>query len=168
MCIRDSYKTRPQVRTLRQTFILRSNSRSHRSSRNRTFCWDCHRSWRPRSKRRSCGSRSLPFEKLLYCSRIWTNWWLFASFWWSPQRPRCTAFAPPSDRRRPLRICPARSPRSRLGSAAGFERMFVPQAFTPSLKLYYRHTCTLLGLSLIHIWRCRRYAVCRSRWSPYH
>ena len=24
------------------------------------------------------------------------------------------------------------------------------------------------GLSLIHIWRCRRYAVCRSRWSPYH
>ena len=26
----------------------------------------------------------------------------------------------------------------------------------------------LLQLSLIHIWRCRRYAVCRSRWSPYH
>ena len=25
-----------------------------------------------------------------------------------------------------------------------------------------------LRLSLIHIWRCRRYAVCRSRWSPYH
>ena len=24
------------------------------------------------------------------------------------------------------------------------------------------------ALSLIHIWRCRRYAVCRSRWSPYH
>ena len=24
------------------------------------------------------------------------------------------------------------------------------------------------SLSLIHIWRCRRYAVCRSRWSPYH
>ena len=24
------------------------------------------------------------------------------------------------------------------------------------------------GLSLIHIRRCRRYAVCRSRWSPYH
>ena len=24
------------------------------------------------------------------------------------------------------------------------------------------------NLSLIHIWRCRRYAVCRSRWSPYH
>ena len=26
----------------------------------------------------------------------------------------------------------------------------------------------LTKLSLIHIWRCRRYAVCRSRWSPYH
>eukprot|EP00826_Nyctotherus_ovalis_P022867 TRINITY_DN17653_c0_g1_i3.p1 TRINITY_DN17653_c0_g1~~TRINITY_DN17653_c0_g1_i3.p1 ORF type:complete len:103 (+),score=20.96 TRINITY_DN17653_c0_g1_i3:673-981(+) len=26
----------------------------------------------------------------------------------------------------------------------------------------------ILLLSLIHICRCRRYAVCRSRWSPYH
>ena len=25
-----------------------------------------------------------------------------------------------------------------------------------------------LILSLIHIWRCRRYSLCRSRWSPYH
>ena len=25
-----------------------------------------------------------------------------------------------------------------------------------------------LGLSLIHIWRCRRSTLCRSRWSPYH
>ena len=25
-----------------------------------------------------------------------------------------------------------------------------------------------LFLSLIHIWRCRRYSLCRSRWSPYH
>ena len=25
-----------------------------------------------------------------------------------------------------------------------------------------------VGLSLIHIWRCRRYSLCRSRWSPYH
>ena len=24
------------------------------------------------------------------------------------------------------------------------------------------------NLSLIHIWRCRRYSLCRSRWSPYH
>ena len=26
----------------------------------------------------------------------------------------------------------------------------------------------LQGLSLIHIWRCRRSTLCRSRWSPYH
>ena len=25
-----------------------------------------------------------------------------------------------------------------------------------------------ISLSLIHIWRCRRYSLCRSRWSPYH
>ena len=30
------------------------------------------------------------------------------------------------------------------------------------------HRRLLVKLSLIHIWRCRRYAVCRSRWSPYH
>ena len=27
---------------------------------------------------------------------------------------------------------------------------------------------TTLYLSLIHIWRCRRSTLCRSRWSPYH
>ena len=26
----------------------------------------------------------------------------------------------------------------------------------------------ILELSLIHICRCRRYSLCRSRWSPYH
>ena len=26
----------------------------------------------------------------------------------------------------------------------------------------------LITLSLIHIWRCRRSTLCRSRWSPYH
>ena len=25
-----------------------------------------------------------------------------------------------------------------------------------------------MNLSLIHIWRCRRSTLCRSRWSPYH
>eukprot|EP00826_Nyctotherus_ovalis_P033055 TRINITY_DN26661_c0_g2_i1.p1 TRINITY_DN26661_c0_g2~~TRINITY_DN26661_c0_g2_i1.p1 ORF type:complete len:100 (-),score=11.20 TRINITY_DN26661_c0_g2_i1:9-308(-) len=34
-------------------------------------------------------------------------------------------------------------------------------------KLIVSIPCTL-RLSLIHICRCRRYAVCRSRWSPYH
>ena len=29
-----------------------------------------------------------------------------------------------------------------------------------------QHKC--LYLSLIHIWRCRRASMCRSRWSPYH
>eukprot|EP00826_Nyctotherus_ovalis_P011845 TRINITY_DN13083_c0_g1_i4.p1 TRINITY_DN13083_c0_g1~~TRINITY_DN13083_c0_g1_i4.p1 ORF type:complete len:109 (+),score=24.98 TRINITY_DN13083_c0_g1_i4:458-784(+) len=33
----------------------------------------------------------------------------------------------------------------------------------PSLKYEW-----VYKLSLIHICRCRRYAVCRSRWSPYH
>ena len=28
--------------------------------------------------------------------------------------------------------------------------------------------CGGLDLSLIHIWRCRRSTLCRSRWSPYH
>eukprot|EP00826_Nyctotherus_ovalis_P018386 TRINITY_DN15506_c0_g2_i1.p2 TRINITY_DN15506_c0_g2~~TRINITY_DN15506_c0_g2_i1.p2 ORF type:complete len:147 (-),score=47.36 TRINITY_DN15506_c0_g2_i1:12-452(-) len=34
-----------------------------------------------------------------------------------------------------------------------------------------RNPAEIIGnsdLSLIHICRCRRYAVCRSRWSPYH
>ena len=30
------------------------------------------------------------------------------------------------------------------------------------------HTHTHTHLSLIHIWRCRRGVLCRSRWSPYH
>eukprot|EP00826_Nyctotherus_ovalis_P031782 TRINITY_DN2552_c0_g5_i1.p1 TRINITY_DN2552_c0_g5~~TRINITY_DN2552_c0_g5_i1.p1 ORF type:complete len:557 (-),score=100.66 TRINITY_DN2552_c0_g5_i1:17-1687(-) len=30
------------------------------------------------------------------------------------------------------------------------------------------YVATVVILSLIHICRCRRYAVCRSRWSPYH
>eukprot|EP00826_Nyctotherus_ovalis_P015892 TRINITY_DN14558_c0_g1_i2.p2 TRINITY_DN14558_c0_g1~~TRINITY_DN14558_c0_g1_i2.p2 ORF type:complete len:211 (-),score=7.02 TRINITY_DN14558_c0_g1_i2:22-654(-) len=45
------------------------------------------------------------------------------------------------------------------------------------LKLVFNECCTHnqlhetfthIRLSLIHICRCRRYAVCRSRWSPYH
>ena len=31
---------------------------------------------------------------------------------------------------------------------------------------YFTHIIS--NLSLIHIWRCRRYSLCRSRWSPYH
>ena len=32
----------------------------------------------------------------------------------------------------------------------------------------HKHKHTHAHLSLIHIWRCRRVTVCRSRWSPYH
>ena len=32
----------------------------------------------------------------------------------------------------------------------------------------YLITVYRLYLSLIHIWRCRRSTLCRSRWSPYH
>ena len=38
-------------------------------------------------------------------------------------------------------------------------------AFVPNFS---HHKLTVFELSLIHIRRCRRYAVCRSRWSPYH
>ena len=31
-----------------------------------------------------------------------------------------------------------------------------------------RSRCGYYSLSLIHIWRCRRSTLCRSRWSPYH
>ena len=31
-----------------------------------------------------------------------------------------------------------------------------------------RRICVIIVLSLIHIWRCRRSTLCRSRWSPYH
>ena len=31
-----------------------------------------------------------------------------------------------------------------------------------------RRLITIHYLSLIHIWRCRRSTLCRSRWSPYH
>eukprot|EP00826_Nyctotherus_ovalis_P029127 TRINITY_DN22973_c0_g1_i2.p1 TRINITY_DN22973_c0_g1~~TRINITY_DN22973_c0_g1_i2.p1 ORF type:complete len:211 (-),score=59.17 TRINITY_DN22973_c0_g1_i2:10-642(-) len=37
-----------------------------------------------------------------------------------------------------------------------------------SIKEHETKLNAVLILSLIHICRCRRYAVCRSRWSPYH
>ena len=40
--------------------------------------------------------------------------------------------------------------------------------FLKTLTLLRTFKQWVLELSLIHIWRCRRYAVCRSRWSPYH
>ena len=39
---------------------------------------------------------------------------------------------------------------------------------TVTLQWHYSDTTVTLQLSLIHIWRCRRSTLCRSRWSPYH
>ena len=35
-------------------------------------------------------------------------------------------------------------------------------------NLFRKDVVYLHTLSLIHIWRCRRSTLCRSRWSPYH
>ena len=55
-----------------------------------------------------------------------------------------------------------------------------PSATTVTTTLWVKKNCTKLflqylcqtklyfDLSLIHIWRCRRSTLCRSRWSPYH
>ena len=37
-----------------------------------------------------------------------------------------------------------------------------------SQEVRWRPRGPLQSLSLIHIWRCRRSTLCRSRWSPYH
>ena len=36
------------------------------------------------------------------------------------------------------------------------------------IKWYHHVRNNEVRLSLIHIWRCRRSTLCRSRWSPYH
>ena len=38
----------------------------------------------------------------------------------------------------------------------------------PMHALQMNCACITHNLSLIHIWRCRRSTLCRSRWSPYH
>ena len=40
--------------------------------------------------------------------------------------------------------------------------------FDPVCTYFWSWCMTSIILSLIHIWRCRRYSLCRSRWSPYH
>ena len=51
-------------------------------------------------------------------------------------------------------------------SSLMFDRFFVRIAVKCQLKL--RTKILYKNLSLIHIWRCRRSTLCRSRWSPYH
>ena len=53
------------------------------------------------------------------------------------------------------------------------ERVFTPKVTKINrIDVGYRQSpdsrVTAIRLSLIHNRRCRRYAVCRSRWSPYH
>ena len=40
--------------------------------------------------------------------------------------------------------------------------------FYKSRRKLFSCVCIAWYLSLIHIWRCRRSTLCRSRWSPYH
>eukprot|EP00826_Nyctotherus_ovalis_P029027 TRINITY_DN22891_c0_g1_i1.p1 TRINITY_DN22891_c0_g1~~TRINITY_DN22891_c0_g1_i1.p1 ORF type:complete len:137 (+),score=2.17 TRINITY_DN22891_c0_g1_i1:215-625(+) len=47
-------------------------------------------------------------------------------------------------------------------------RRYLSNLKSTFLLLDSSNFCSELMLSLIHICRCRRYAVCRSRWSPYH
>ena len=44
----------------------------------------------------------------------------------------------------------------------------IDQLLTSLTKMWSTKIIDLLLLSLIHIWRCRRSTLCRSRWSPYH
>ena len=51
--------------------------------------------------------------------------------------------------------------------------LFLLRSLFPVKIIVFLGILTLLfglvqALSLIHIWRCRRYSLCRSRWSPYH
>ena len=39
---------------------------------------------------------------------------------------------------------------------------------TKSVEFFLFSSYSWYNLSLIHIWRCRRSTLCRSRWSPYH
>eukprot|EP00826_Nyctotherus_ovalis_P035174 TRINITY_DN2997_c0_g5_i2.p1 TRINITY_DN2997_c0_g5~~TRINITY_DN2997_c0_g5_i2.p1 ORF type:complete len:291 (+),score=57.61 TRINITY_DN2997_c0_g5_i2:737-1609(+) len=46
--------------------------------------------------------------------------------------------------------------------------LFPAAVFMAESKDVLKYSEIVYNLSLIHICRCRRYAVCRSRWSPYH
>ena len=53
---------------------------------------------------------------------------------------------------------------------SGFNKNLEGTCFTPNslAKGEFRNFKLVDKLSLIHIWRCRRSTLCRSRWSPYH
>eukprot|EP00826_Nyctotherus_ovalis_P026696 TRINITY_DN2082_c0_g1_i27.p2 TRINITY_DN2082_c0_g1~~TRINITY_DN2082_c0_g1_i27.p2 ORF type:complete len:151 (-),score=39.53 TRINITY_DN2082_c0_g1_i27:17-469(-) len=56
---------------------------------------------------------------------------------------------------------------TQLESLLPQETYLCPIILFPRLLLRYT-ALGVLGLSLIHICRCRRSTLCRSRWSPYH
>ena len=49
-----------------------------------------------------------------------------------------------------------------------YSKFFIVLKENFSVSWFYCNLYTQLYLSLIHIWRCRRSTLCRSRWSPYH
>ena len=94
-------------------------------------------------------------------------------------------FFPGFSRFLPNRTAPVWKPKSKIRTATVPHRKILQIVTKPHHgsichtreKPWYRvHRVTsrrqmmgpLLQLSLIHIWRCRRSTLCRSRWSPYH
>ena len=50
----------------------------------------------------------------------------------------------------------------------GWASFIVSLLLLGALAALVEQVCNSFHLSLIHIWRCRRYSLCRSRCSPYH
>ena len=79
---------------------------------------------------------------------------------WLYYSPICLGFAskaPPLYGRICIKFCPV------VGVAKFWTAVDVDDVIT--CNNFWR---AVKGLSLIHIWRCRRSTLCRSRWSPYH
>ena len=51
---------------------------------------------------------------------------------------------------------------------SGSRNTTVTSDFRLEMEIWPFRACAVKNLSLIHIWRCRRSTLCRSRWSPYH
>ena len=93
-----------------------------------------------------CTRRLRQKRERLHQSVCSSNARLSASLWW------CSS------------VCQSWGKRSRYSSILQGRSMAHTTVMYFSLNSY----CQSLGLSLIHIWRCRRSTLCRSRWSPYH
>ena len=61
------------------------------------------------------------------------------------------------------------SPKRKFWANFWRDRNFrLKKALTMAMLTYKLPLIVIVALSLIHIWRCRRSTLCRSRWSPYH